>query len=43
MDFVEETIGKYEKFINPSMARLFRFMGLGSVETTAHEGRMPHQ
>jgi putrescine aminotransferase len=35
MDFVEETIGKYEKFINPSMARLFRFMGLGSVETTA--------
>ena len=36
MDFVEETIGKYEKFINPSMARLFRFMGLGSVETTAH-------
>lgn len=35
MDFVEETIDKYEKFINPSMARLFRFMGLGSVETKA--------
>ncbi|MFA7069003.1 MAG: aminotransferase class III-fold pyridoxal phosphate-dependent enzyme [Acidaminococcaceae bacterium] len=35
MDFVEETIEKYEKFINPSMARLFRFMGLGSVETKA--------
>lgn len=35
MDFIEETIAKYEKFINPSMARLFRFMGLGSVETTA--------
>jgi len=35
MDFIEETIEKYEKFINPSMARLFRFMGLGSVETKA--------
>ncbi len=35
MDFIEETIEKYEKFINPSMARLFRFIGLGSVETKA--------
>ena len=30
--FVEETIGKYEKYINPAQAKLFRFMGLGSVE-----------
>lgn len=33
--YVEETIGKYEKFVNPALARLFRFMGLSSVETTA--------
>ncbi len=32
MDYVEETIAKYEKYINPSQARLFRFMGLSSVE-----------
>ncbi len=32
MDFVEETIEKYEKYINPAQAKLFRFMGLGSVE-----------
>lgn len=30
--FVEETIGKYEKYINPAQAKLFRFMGLASVE-----------
>lgn len=30
--FVEETITKYEKYINPAQAKLFRFMGLGSVE-----------
>lgn len=30
--FVEETIDKYEKYINPAQAKLFRFMGLGSVE-----------
>ncbi len=35
MDFVEETIDKYEKYINPAQAKLFRFMGLGSVEGTA--------
>lgn len=30
--FVEETIEKYEKYINPAQAKLFRFMGLASVE-----------
>lgn len=34
-DFVEETINKYEKYINPAQARLFRFMGLDSVESEA--------
>lgn len=34
-DFVEETITKYEKYINPAQAKLFRFMGLGSVEDSA--------
>lgn len=34
-DFVEETIIKYEKYINPAQAKLFRFMGLGSVEASA--------
>lgn len=33
--YVEETIEKYEKYLNPAMARLFRFMGLASVETKA--------
>ncbi len=33
--YVEETIAKYEKYINPAQARLFRFMGLGSVEADA--------
>ena len=33
--YVEETIEKYEKYINPAVARLFRFMGLASVETKA--------
>lgn len=33
--FVEETIAKYEKYINPAQARLFRFMGLDSVEASA--------
>ena len=28
MDYVEETIDKYEKYINPAQAKLFRFMGL---------------
>ena len=30
--YVEETIAKYEKFINPAQSKLFRFMGLASVE-----------
>lgn len=35
MDYVEETIAKYEKYVNPAQARLFRFMGLASVEGSA--------
>lgn len=30
-----ETLAKYEQYINPSMARLFRFMGLSTVEWQA--------
>ena len=30
--YVEEIISKYEKYINPAQAKLFRFMGLASVE-----------
>ena len=33
--YVEETIEKYEKYLNPAVARLFRFMGLAIVETKA--------
>lgn len=29
---IDETIAKYEKFVNPAMAKLFRFMGLSTVE-----------
>lgn len=32
---VEETITKYEEYINPALAKLFRFMGLASVEQTS--------
>jgi putrescine aminotransferase len=32
---VEETIEKYESYINPAVARLFRFMGLATVEWEA--------
>lgn len=32
---VSETIEKYEKYINPSVARLFRFMGLATIEWEA--------
>lgn len=35
MNYVEETINKYEKYINPAQAKLFRFMGLGSIEANA--------
>ena len=31
----EAVIEKYEKYINPAMAKLFRFMGLNSVEAKA--------
>ena len=31
----EAVIEKYEKYINPAMAKLFRFMGLSSVEAKA--------
>ena len=31
----EQVISKYEKYINPAMAKLFRFMGLNSVENRA--------
>lgn len=33
---IDKTIEKYEKYINPAMARLFRFMGLATVEWEAH-------
>lgn len=29
---IDETIDNYEKFVNPAMAKLFRFMGLSTVE-----------
>jgi len=29
---VEDTVRKYEEYINPALARLFRFMGLSTVE-----------
>ncbi len=32
---IAETIAKYEQFINPAVARLFRFMGLATVEWQA--------
>ncbi|MDR1702723.1 MAG: aminotransferase class III-fold pyridoxal phosphate-dependent enzyme [Sporomusaceae bacterium] len=31
-EIIEQTIAKYEQFINPAVARLFRFMGLATVE-----------
>lgn len=34
-NYVEETIAKYEKYVNPAQAKLFRFMGLDSVEEKA--------
>ncbi len=34
---ISETIDKYEKYINPAVAKLFRFMGLGTVEWEAKE------
>ncbi len=32
---IDETIEKYEKYINPAVAKLFRFMGLSTVEWAA--------
>ena len=32
----EKVINQYEEYINPAVARLFRFMGLSSVEHRAH-------
>lgn len=32
---INETIDKYERYINPAVAKLFRFMGLATVEWTA--------
>jgi len=34
-ELVEATIDRYEKYINPAMARLFRFMGLDTIEWEA--------
>ncbi|MBT9134684.1 MAG: Putrescine aminotransferase [Firmicutes bacterium] len=31
----EETLAKYERYVNPSLARLFRYMGLATVEHSA--------
>ncbi|MGL5514163.1 MAG: aminotransferase class III-fold pyridoxal phosphate-dependent enzyme, partial [Sporomusa sp.] len=32
---VNQTIDKYEKYINPAVAKLFRFMGLSTIEWEA--------
>ena len=32
---IEETIAKYEKYVNPTLAKLLQFMGLGTVEARA--------
>ena len=34
-EIISETIDKYENFVNPAMAKLFRFMGLSTVEWEA--------
>lgn len=34
-DLVDTTIAQYEQYINPALAKLFRFMGLGTVEWSA--------
>lgn len=35
MDYLEKTLESYEKNVNPAMARLFRFMGLATIEERA--------
>lgn len=32
---IDETLEKYEKYVNPAVARLFRFMGLATIEWQA--------
>lgn len=32
---IDETIEKYERYINPAIAKLFRFMGLSTIEWKA--------
>ncbi len=34
-EVISETIDKYENFINPALAKLFRFMGLATIEWEA--------
>ncbi|QNO13472.1 acetylornithine/succinylornithine family transaminase [Alkalicella caledoniensis] len=35
MNYLEKTLESYEQYVNPAMARLFRFMGLATIEETA--------
>lgn len=35
MNYLEKTLESYEKNVNPAMARLFRFMGLATIEERA--------
>ncbi|SES81857.1 aspartate aminotransferase family protein [Anaerobranca gottschalkii] len=35
MDYLEKTLYNYENYVNPAMARLFRFMGLATIEEKA--------
>lgn len=35
LSIIEQTISRYENYINPSLTRLFRFMGLNSIEWEA--------
>lgn len=34
-EVINETIDKYEKYVNPAVAKLFRFMGLATIEWEA--------
>lgn len=36
----EEILRKYERYINPSLAKLFHFMGLASIEWKSHADRI---
>lgn len=35
MNYLEKTLESYEQYVNPAMARLFRFMGLATIEEKA--------